>query len=62
MILLFSTTPTAKPAKSYLPPSYIFGISAVSPPTNEQPECLQPSATPIITFSATSTDNLPQEK
>jgi hypothetical protein len=37
MIRLFSTTPTANPARSYSPSAYIPGISAVSPPISAQP-------------------------
>ena len=36
--VFLSTTPTAKPAISNLFFSYVPGISAVSPPTNSQPE------------------------
>ena len=38
----FSTKPTANPAKSNLFFSYVPGISAVSPPTKEQPANLHP--------------------
>ncbi len=49
MISLFSTTPTANPAKSYSPSGYIPGISAVSPPTRAHPDWAQPSAIPFTT-------------
>ncbi len=38
------------------------GISAVSPPTSAQPACLQPSAMPLMTVRACSTDSLPGGK
>ena len=47
-ILLSSTSPTAKPAISNLPFSYVPGISAVSPPTNSQLDILQPLTIPFI--------------
>ena len=47
-ILFLLTTPTANPAISNLPFSYVPGISAVSPPTNSQPDNLQPLRIPLI--------------
>jgi len=37
MMRAYSTTPTAKPARSYSPTGYMPGISAVSPPISAQP-------------------------
>ena len=62
MIALFSTTPTAKPARSYSPAGYMLGISAVSPPISAQPASSQPRATPLITSVALATSSLPQAK
>ena len=42
-----STTPTAKPARSYSSSGISPGCSAVSPPISAAPACLQPSATPL---------------
>ena len=39
--------PTANPAISNLPFSYVSGISAVSPPTRSQPANLQPLKIPL---------------
>ena len=47
-IFFLSTTPTAKPAISNLPFSYVPGISAVSPPTRLHSEILHPFTTPLI--------------
>ena len=46
IIFVLSTTPTEKPARSKLLVGKLPGCSAVSPPTNEHPACLQPSAIP----------------
>ena len=62
MIWLRSTTPTAKPATSYSPSGYMPGISAVSPPSNAQPDCSQPRAMPPTTAAAVSTSRCPQAK
>ncbi|MNT24184.1 hypothetical protein D3C72_1596440 [compost metagenome] len=61
-ILLFSTAPTAKPARSYSPSGYMPGISAVSPPISAQPDSSQPLAMPPTTAAAVSTWSLPQAK
>ena len=52
-----STTPTAKPARSYSPGGYMPGSSAVSPPSSAQPARRQPSAMPSITRVACSTSS-----
>ncbi len=62
MILLFSTAPTAKPARSYSPSGYMPGISAVSPPISAQPDSSQPCAMPLTTVAAVSTSSLPHAK
>ena len=62
MIASFSTTPTAKPARSYSPAAYMPGISAVSPPISAQFACSQPVAMPPMTAAATSTSSLPLAK
>jgi hypothetical protein len=62
MALDFSTTPTAKPARSYSPSGYMPGISAVSPPISAQPASSQPLAMPPTTEAAVSTSSLPQAK
>jgi hypothetical protein len=41
-----STAPTAKPARSKSPFGYMPGISAVSPPSRQQPPSMHPAATP----------------
>ena len=46
-ILFWSTTPTENPAISNLPFSYVYGISAVSPPTNSHCEILHPLTIPF---------------
>ena len=61
-MLDFSTTPTAKPARSYSPDGYMPGISAVSPPISAQPDSSQPRAMPPMTAAAVSRSSLPQAK
>ena len=51
MIFACSTTPTAKPARSYSPGAYRSGSSAVSPPISAQLAWRQPSATPRTSAS-----------
>ena len=57
-----STAPTQNPARSYSSFEYIPGISAVSPPTNEQPANLQPSDIPFITSVALLIFSFPHAK
>ena len=57
-----SIAPTANPARSKSLPSYIPGISAVSPPTSAVFACLHPSAIPFITFDASLTSSFPVAK
>ncbi len=51
---VFSTTPTANPARSYSPATNARGCSAVSPPISAQPACSQPAAMPLITVAGDS--------
>ena len=47
-LLFLPTIPTAKPAISNLPFSYVPGISAVSPPTNSHFDSLHPLMIPLM--------------
>ena len=52
----------SKPGEVVLPSLVKSGSSAVSPPSNAQPEALHPSAIPFTTAIPCSLDNLPVAK